>query len=155
MSPTVDKPSGCYAACHHDQESPIDVDQNGMLTLNSSLSLQDVEDGQQYTLLVAELRNQGHWAVGTRLSLRNTGVTIDTISSPPPATGAVPAASTGMTDEIRLSQNTAVGGFGSYHNGGMSILTVDGSIRFININVDSGIYRHLGNRRDHQIIGEF
>ena len=145
---------GSYAGCHHDQEAPIDVDQNGMLFLNSRVTLNDVEDGQQYTLLVSEMRDHGHWAAGNRLSLRNTGAKIDNQKNVTAPTGPI---ATAMTDEeldpVRKSLH--VGGFGSYHSNGANLLMVDGSIRFVNTSVDTAIYQHLGNRRDHQIIGEF
>lgn len=145
---------GAYAGCHHDQEAPIDVDQNGMLFLNSSLSLHDVEDGQQYTLLISEIRDHGNWAAGNRLSLRNTGARIDNQQNVTAATGPIAGALVGETPDP-VTQSLQVGGFGSYHANGANLLLVDGSIRFVNSSVDSAIYQHLGNRRDHQIIGEF
>lgn len=146
---------GAYAGCHHDQEAPIDVDQNGMLFLNSSLSLHDVEDGQQYTLLISEIRDHGNWAAGNRLSLRNTGATIDNRKNVTTATGPITAAMTGSEELDPVRKSLHVGGFGSYHANGANLLMVDGSIRFVNTSVDTAIYQHLGNRRDHQIIGEF
>ena len=34
-------------------------------------------------------------------------------------------------------------------------LLVDGTVRLISSNVDSDIYQNLGNRRDHQVIGDY
>lgn len=153
LSPTGGR--GAYAGCHHDQEAPIDVDQNGMLFLNSRVTLNDVEDGQQYTLLVSEIRDHGHWAAGNRLSLRNTGTTIDNRNNVTTVTGPITAAITGSEELDPVRKSLHVGGFGSYHANGANLLMVDGSIRFVNTSVDTAIYQHLGNRRDHQIIGEF
>lgn len=153
LSPTGGR--GAYAGCHHDQEAPIDVDQNGMLFLNSRVTLNDVEDGQQYTLLVSEIRDHGHWAAGNRLSLRNTGTTIDNRNNVTTVTGPITAAITGSEELDPVRKNLHVGGFGSYHANGANLLMVDGSIRFVNTSVDTAIYQHLGNRRDRQIIGEF
>lgn len=156
LSPAAGKPGGAYAGCHHDQEVPIDVDQNGMLFLNSHVSRNDVEDGQQYTLFVSEIRDAGNWSAGNRLSLRNTGTKIDNRSLvTAPATGGM-GSPLGVASEVDpVAQSLHVGGFGSYHANGVNLLLVDGSIRFVNSSVDTQIYQHLGNRRDHQIIGEY
>ncbi len=160
--PTSSKPPGesfgDYAGCHHDVESPIHADGNGMLFLNSSVRLDDVADGQQYTLFAGEIRDSGHWAVGSRMSLRNTGTRIDDqtemqrLRQPgltlPEVPGAAPAIA-------QPDPKTSVGGFGSFHTGGANFLLVDGSVRFIGNSVDSGIYQRLGSRRDGQVIGEY
>ena len=157
---------GDYAGCHNDVEAPINADDNGMLFLNSSVRLDDVADGQQYTLFAGEIRDFGQWAVGSRMSLRNTGTVIDCRtemqklrkpgltqpideSAPGFAAGGAPPAVAGP------DPRTSVGGFGSFHTGGANFLLVDGAVRFIGTSVDSGIYQRLGSRRDGQVIGEF
>lgn len=156
LTSNVSEGRGAYAGCHHDQEAPIDVDQNGMLFLNSRVTLDDVEDGQQYTLLVSEIRDPGNWAAGNRLSLRNTGTNIDNRSDTRAAsTAGFGNALVPSSDVDPVAKSLHVGGFGSYHANGANTLYVDGSIRFVNSNVDTVIYQHLGNRRDHQIVGEY
>jgi prepilin-type N-terminal cleavage/methylation domain-containing protein/prepilin-type processing-associated H-X9-DG protein len=165
--PSSSKPNGesfaDYAGCHHDIEAPIDGDDNGMLFLNSSIRLDDVADGQQYTLFAGEIRDFGHWAVGSRMSLRNTGTRIDDRTEmqmlrKPGLT--LPQAPQFPLDEsaptvVPPEPKTSVGGFGSFHLGGANFLLVDGSVRFIGSSVDSGVYQRLGSRRDGNVIGEY
>ena len=156
---------GDYAGCHNDVEAPINGDDNGMLFLNSSVRLDDVVDGQQYTLFAGEIRDSGQWAVGSRMSLRNTGTRIDTrtemqnlrkpgLTLPEIPRGAVQV-DTGVPAVAEPDPRTSVGGFGSFHTGGANFLLVDGGVRFIGSSVDSGVYQRLGSRRDGQVIGEF
>ena len=159
--PPGETPSG-YAGCHHDVEAPINSDDNGMLFLNSSVRLDDVMDGQQYTLFAGEIRDPGMWMVGSRFSLRNPGTRIDTQSNTTPANTPdvyVTDADGDGVDDAKAAgapdPQTSVGGFGSFHSGGGNFLLVDGSIRFISSSVDRGVYQHLGSRRDGLIVGEF
>lgn len=69
-----------YAACHHDTESPIDVDNNGVFFLNSRVQYHDVKDGSSNTIFLGEKRDEFgdfEWCSGTRGTLRNTGSTIN------------------------------------------------------------------------------
>jgi prepilin-type N-terminal cleavage/methylation domain-containing protein len=64
-----------YNGVHNDYETPIDVDQNGVLFLNSSVRYEDVRDGSSNTIYVMEARldtgSDLGWMSGTRSSLRN------------------------------------------------------------------------------------
>ena len=65
-----------YAGCHHDVEAPIDVDNHGLLFLNSRLRYRDILDGSTNTILIGEMlpdRDTLGWVSGTRATLRNTG----------------------------------------------------------------------------------
>ncbi len=63
-----------YAGVHHDVEGPIDVDNHGVLFLNSSIGLRDIPDGRSHTLFIGEvLASPQGWASGTQSTLRNTG----------------------------------------------------------------------------------
>jgi prepilin-type N-terminal cleavage/methylation domain-containing protein/prepilin-type processing-associated H-X9-DG protein len=69
-----------YAGLHHNIESPIDVNQNGVFFLNSAVTQEDVSDGLGYTIFlgekVLEMGDLG-WMSGTRAILRNTGEAIN------------------------------------------------------------------------------
>ena len=65
-----------YAGCYHDQEAPIDIDNTGLLFLNSKVQYRDIFDGSSKTILLGDKisreENLG-WVSGTRATLRNTG----------------------------------------------------------------------------------
>ena len=138
----------------------IDADDNGMLFLNSSVRLSDVADGQQYTILVGEIRDGGKWQVGSRMSLRNTGTIIDTKSDTwtlkKPGLQNPQADDEDTSDvQTRPDPLTAVGGFGSFHSAVSNFLMVDGAVRPIGDSIDTGLFQHLGNRRDGKIVNDF
>ena len=65
----------CYAGCHNSTEAPIDVDNDGVLYLNSSTTFSDIVDGSSNTIMVGEYNPSGvslGWASGTNATLRNT-----------------------------------------------------------------------------------
>jgi len=138
-----------YAGCHHDSEAPIDVDNNGLLFLNSSVRYTDIRDGSSQTLLLGEIwpetldfmadqrrrTDSLGWVSGTRSTLRNTS----RLNERPPRRGDVQVDVAGPLD---------VGGFGSAHPGGVLISTADGSCRMIMDDTDPEVLRQLGNRAD-------
>jgi type II secretory pathway pseudopilin PulG len=80
--PGVGRAYSDYAAVHHHLEAPIDVDNRGTFFLNSRVGYSDVKDGASHTVFIGEkLRIAGDlgWMSGTRATLRNTGVPINTI----------------------------------------------------------------------------
>lgn len=65
-----------YAGCHHSTEQQISESGDGLFSVNSSESLEDIPDGRSATLLAGEfvLTLPGHgWIFGDRSSLRNGG----------------------------------------------------------------------------------
>jgi prepilin-type N-terminal cleavage/methylation domain-containing protein len=79
--PGQDAPISTYAGVHHHTEAPIDVDNLGVLFLNSRVKFDDILDGHAYTLLVGEksviaAQDLG-WISGTPATLRNTGSPIN------------------------------------------------------------------------------
>ena len=144
--------SSNYAGCHHDVEAPINVDNRGVLFLNSQIRLSDVTDGLGHTFFTGEKRqNDGDlgWISGTRATLRNTGTTIN--ETPPPRTGpSVPLQADGTPAPTNVLY---VGGFGSYHGGGIANFAFgDGSVKAVSETISPKIYVLLGNRADGQLI---
>jgi prepilin-type N-terminal cleavage/methylation domain-containing protein len=138
-----------YRGVHHDQEAPIDVNQNGVLHLNSAVRYEDIPDGSSSTIFVAEallsLNSSQGWMSGTRSTLRNAGTKLN------PSTnrnfgGGVP------TDD---ADPLHVGGFSSYHVGGGHFGMGDGSVRFFSENMQPEVYQHLANRHDGELVGDF
>lgn len=69
-----------YAGVHNDVEAPIDVTNNGTFFLNSRISYFDLKDGSSHTLFIGEKETHAGdlgWMSGTRATLRNTGVPIN------------------------------------------------------------------------------
>jgi prepilin-type processing-associated H-X9-DG protein len=126
-----------YAGCHHDVEAPIDVDNLGVLYLNSCVRLGDIDDGTSTTLMIGEKLNDPSdlgWLSGTRATLRNTSHPINTGTEP------------GSDDRV--------GGFSSRHPGGANFIYCDGSVRFLREQIRPEVYRRLGNRADGELVDE-
>jgi prepilin-type N-terminal cleavage/methylation domain-containing protein/prepilin-type processing-associated H-X9-DG protein len=140
----------CYVGCHHDSEAPIDKDNHGLLFLNSHVRYADIYDGSTATLLVGEAITSQEglgWVSGTRSTLRNTS----TIKEGQPYLQRP----TNVVAENEQSGSLFVGGFGSYHPGGVNIGLADGSTRFLSQSTEPDVLRQLGNRADGEIIKPF
>ncbi len=132
-----------YAGCHDGSRTSIDVDNNGLLFLNSSITYGDIYDGSTNTILVGEFMPYDDslgWASGTRASLRNTSELLG-------------------GDDWELFHSTQpdsileVGGFGSFHPGGAMFCFADGSIRHLSNSIDLSLFGFLGNRSDGEMMG--
>jgi len=100
-----------YAGCFAGEDVAIDVDNTGLLFLNSSIGYQKIRDGASNTIAVLETRlDLGPWARGGPSTLR----------------GFDPV------DASLQGRNPSFGG----HPGGMNAAMADGSIRFVQQNVD-------------------
>lgn len=68
-----------YVGCHNDLKTPIDVDNHGVLFLNSSIREKDLKDGRSYTIFAGEALDGGFlgWTSGTSSTLRNMGIKIN------------------------------------------------------------------------------
>jgi prepilin-type N-terminal cleavage/methylation domain-containing protein len=149
-----------YAGCHHDVEAPIDMDNNGVLFLNSSIRYEEIPDGSTYTIFIGEKVSEPGdlgWPSGTRATLRNTGTAINSLL--PGAGFIVPdEPGDGEQDVPESLEDPAlllVGGFSSHHEGGAHFALGDGSVRFLSENIAPGVYQALGHRADGQMVGEF
>ena len=133
--------SNTYAACYNDSEAPIDVDNNGLLFLNSRIRYSEILDGSSQTILVGETTPKANnlgWASGTRATLRNTSGFESTENWLQPAT-----VETG---------SLVVGGFSSFHTGGAVFTFADGSTKFLTKTINPGLYRQFGNRADGELL---
>ncbi|QEG20513.1 DUF1559 family PulG-like putative transporter [Mariniblastus fucicola] len=135
-----------YAGCHHSVEAPIDVDNNGLLFLNSAVTYGDIYDGSSNTFLIgefiADVSDLG-WLSGTRATLRNTGELLDYAEF---------NAKYGMGGIAALPK-THVGGFSSPHPGTSNFLFADGSVQSVSNTINQTVYETLGNRSDGAMMG--
>ncbi|MBM4074337.1 MAG: DUF1559 domain-containing protein [Planctomycetes bacterium] len=143
---------------------------NGIMHLNSSVSINAVQDGTSNVILVGEtmyctLRKNYigatiTWAGAsrTRNSLSNLIVVANTAAvfcgmNKPLVEYDMPTA--------KKRQGAANGhsmiqlGFSSWHDGGGHVCLGDGSVRFISENADLLTQQRLGSIRDGQTVGEF
>jgi prepilin-type N-terminal cleavage/methylation domain-containing protein/prepilin-type processing-associated H-X9-DG protein len=147
-----------YAGCHNDQDTPIDKDNHGVFFLNSSIRPLDITDGVSHTFFISEKtfdpKNDLGWMSGTRATLRNVGTPLNAEvqklrrNGQVTAYGQIPlnednAESAGPIDPVLF-----VGGFGSYHPGGVNAAFGDSSVRFLSANITPEVLRQLANRAD-------
>ncbi|MCU0712064.1 MAG: DUF1559 domain-containing protein [Pirellula sp.] len=144
-------PTTTYAGIHHSEESPIDVTNMGVLFLNSNLRMTEIKDGLTHTILISEKRGSGDqlgWVSGTRDTLRNTS--------------SINFTGLGLSEKEKREKEKSpiavgsleVGGLGSYHTGGVNVVYVDGSVRFLSQSVDQEILKNLGNREDRTLMSD-
>ena len=157
------EPISNYAGCHHDVEAPINVDNHGVLFLNSSIRYEQITDGSSSTLLVGEktrFRDELSWPYGTRATLRNVGSGINNggnlnarIFQPPQLDGPVQPGDAERAEGAKpVDPLLVVGGFSSSHTGGAQFLLCDGSVRFLSNNIDQSLLRNLANRSDGEML---
>ncbi len=155
-----------YMGCHHDLEAPIDVDNHGVLYVNSRVTHDDITDGLAYTILLGESRHgiTLGWASGTRASLRNGGhpinerdplvVTNALLPYTPTQYAAWEVGAVEASVQGGLLPMCHVGGFSSHHPQGANFLSCDGSARFVKETTNQGVLRRLANRSDGELIGD-
>ena len=127
-----------YCGAYHGSEAPIDVSNNGLMYLNSRIGMDNIPDGASSTLLFSEAKLEEHsfgWMSGTRATLRNGGTAIN--KALPTPTKANPS---------------PVGGYSSYHHGGINIAMADGSVRFMKGTASAITMQHLINRKDGELL---
>jgi len=142
-----------YAAVHNGTEAQIDVTNDGVMFLNSAVTIRDILDGASNTLFTGEKMMSSTdllWLSGTRSTLRNTGTAINETEGDPMFRQRSNGSSTFILDGPDV-----VGGFGSWHAGGAQFSLGDGSVRFLSQNIELATYQNLGSRKDGVILGEF
>jgi prepilin-type N-terminal cleavage/methylation domain-containing protein len=140
----VGPPVSNYAGCHNDVEAPIDLNNHGVLFLNSHISRNDVTDGVSHTLYVGEKMADPTdlgWMSGTRATLRNTGW--------PPLWGAPDPAAPNPA----VKNDLWVGGFGSEHPQVSNYLFGDGRTDSLSDTIDMQVFQQFGNRADGKLTG--
>jgi prepilin-type processing-associated H-X9-DG protein len=159
-----------YVACIGD--TVTDRQQNatwkGLMDTNSNSSIRDVTDGTSNVMVVSELR-VGHPTDQTQ-NPSTAGVC--------PAPGAISNPSdrgfswmdatqarvyafntlyppNSPLPDCGLNSNYVHGAARSFHTGGVHVLLVDGSVRFVSDNLDLTTWIRLGNKSDGAVVGEF
>ncbi len=172
LCPTDDAtgPYSNYAGIHHDVESPIDVDNHGVMFLNSRITFNDIKDGSSYTLLagekIIEEQYDFGWLSGTRATLRNTGTPINGAFGAgmgfgggfdefEPEPGAVKTEQREYSDPIDPADPLAVGGFGSYHPGTAQFAFADGSTRAIYEDISADVLQCFAHRADGEVVSDW
>lgn len=136
-----------YAGCHSGKSAPIDVDNDGLLYLNSSEKLDEIPDGAATTILVGEktaLAVDSGLLTGDYSTLRNTGFSLDAFYA-----GRGRSAQPYDPDEVVNSR-----GFSSQHSAVSNFLMADGSCRAISHQIDGIVLQKLGSRNDGSLISE-
>ena len=145
-----------YAACFGGENVPIDVKNNGVMFLNSSVGFRQIRDGASNTIMVGEKcvmedTNELGWMSGTKSTLRNTGVAINHGWD---VGGDAPGAAR-FRKPLPPPSDTDTSGYSSYHTGGSQVVLADGSVRFLSENISLPLYANLGNRADMEFTGDF
>ncbi|MFK7818921.1 MAG: DUF1559 domain-containing protein [Planctomycetaceae bacterium] len=148
--------SSYVGSCHH-LDAPIDVDMTGVLFLNSSISRDDILDGDAHTILIGERlvspSETLSWMSGTSATLR--AGTIESHSQN--AGGGLyqwnPRAQQFEPDKEGASPS--IGGFGSFHTRGVNFLFCDGSVKVISETINPQTLQLLANRSDGEYVSGF
>lgn len=150
-SPTVpDRGYSCYAAVHHNLEAPIDTSNHGVFFLNSAVRYEEIRDGIAHTMFRGEKlpqpKNDLGWMSGTRWTLRNTGLPLNT-----EAQDRVRRRS-GEALADKAAAQVAVGGFDSCHSGGVNVAFGDGRVEFVSDSIPLEMLRQWAHRADGKLL---
>ena len=128
---------------------------NGMLMINSNMSMRDCTDGSSNTFLVGETYYQGieplrGWWSSVRYnafgSVQNLAGVADPINA---GKGILLSIPTGGWPNNQIMNR----GFSSQHIGGAHMMMSDGSVHFLSENMSIAVLKSLGGRNDGDPIG--
>lgn len=124
--------------------------------LGYSSRLQEITDGSSQVIAMGEHRpscadHGGDWSNFNSLWIATTAP-INYPTCPEDLLGASPGWCSPDPLKVNHNWNTSLG-FKSRHKGGAHFLMMDGTVRFLNQNIDYATYRFLGARNDGQAIG--
>lgn len=157
-----------YRGVHHDFEAPIDLNQNGVLFLNSSINEDQISDGFSHTAYAMETLGRWtgllSWATGTRASLGNAVVRVSSIANSPdvnvasvryelhPGTTQVNDVGTLRNEFANLEGGEElVGGPSSSHVDVFNVVMGDGVARSISKSIDAKVLRNMAHRADGEL----
>lgn len=149
----------------------------GVFFRNSSIRLRDITDGTSNTICIGERRakHQFHQDQPAVDSNSTWYAAIPGVNRPAGMTGMMASMTEGPASMIlgHVGQTSSMGGgmpmqmhatpnqtnhivhFSSAHVGGVQFVLCDGSVHFLSENVDYNTFRHLGERSDGQVLGEW
>lgn len=137
----------------------------GIFGENTKKGLRDMSDGSSNAIVVGERYTPAESSSGQAATIAGDTIWAGTPLTSSPTSGSwLQALVVGeCTTSINFGTKTGGGGspridtagFGSLHTGGGHFLMGDGSVRFINENIDMNTYRALSRIADGSTIGDF
>lgn len=130
------------------------------------IGLKEIADGTSTTIAIGEVlpvcdlsHGAGAWHFNGQANHGTTSTPINTMCTCRSPTGQnlfnLPSFCTAPTDCRDWSQWNISWGFRSAHAGGAHFLMADGTVRFVNQNIDYQTYQALGGRRERKTVGNF
>lgn len=159
--------------------TPSTQNAEGVMLINSYTSIAFIRDGTSNTMVVSECRVNDPWVV--RYQGDVAGYTACQTGTAPPVTANTNTnsgrgyswffaqANQAWTYSTRMPPNdmatrnhecenfTTTGVFAarSHHTGGVHVLLCDGSLRFVNDNIERSIWKAIGTRASKEVVTQF
>ncbi|APZ94220.1 DUF1559 domain-containing protein [Fuerstiella marisgermanici] len=144
----------------------------GVFFRNSSIRLRDITDGTSNTICVGERKHEHKFKTGMPAVAANSTwyAAIPGVTRPGGMSGMMASMTEGSGSMIlghvgqtmgmmqmhsNPNQTNHIVHFSSQHVGGVQFVLCDGSVHFLSENVDYDTFRHLGERADGEVLGEF